>query len=172
MKSLSRNTLAIAVLLTWGVISLAAEKVSVPGSDTQYDTRIKATINDKPVSLVLTGAGLHKHLIVVVNVSVYTIASYVEEGAGLHSAAELAAADRPKRLVLVMERDVDGPQMAEAIVSSLRENHPAPDFADEVAMLDKMLRLPIPQKRRSGLADEHPEGRPAGRHGRQEEIHD
>jgi len=86
---------------------------------------------------VLTGAGLRKRGVFF---SVYTIANYVEEGAGLRSAADVVAADRPKRLYLVMERDVEGPKMAEAIIDSIHDNHPAPAFANEVATMDRMLR--------------------------------
>jgi hypothetical protein len=136
MKILSPMSLAIAVLLAGGASILAAERVAVRGSANQYDTRIKVTNTNRPNTLVLTGAGMRKRVFF----SIYTIASYVQEGMAVRSAEDLIAADCPKRLHLIMERDVEGQEMADAIISSLRSNHPAPAFSAEVTMLNQMLR--------------------------------
>src|SRR5262249_38425646 len=56
------------------------------------------------------------------------------------SAEELAAADCPKRLHLVMERTVEGKDLAEAFRSAIRLNYPEPAFAEEVQTLVQLLR--------------------------------
>jgi hypothetical protein len=94
------------------------------------------TVNDKPVKLLLTGTAMREKYFL----NVYALAGYVQEGAGVRNAEELAAADVPKQLHLVMERNVDGKDMAEAFVTAIRANHPAPAFNDEVGMLVEKLR--------------------------------
>ncbi len=86
--------------------------------------------------LVLTGVALRQKFFL----NVYAIGSYVIEGASVHTAEELAAIDQPKQLHLVMERDVDGKDMAEALLVAIRQNYPVPAFNDEVNRLTEMLR--------------------------------
>src|SRR5205085_128049 len=78
----------------------AADMVGVPGSSTQFPAAKDATIDGKPVSLVLTGCALRQKYFF----NVYSVASYVQDGAKVRTPEELAAADCPKRLELVMER--------------------------------------------------------------------
>src|SRR5689334_8407585 len=112
------KVLAVAVVLAAAAAGLAAELVGVPGSDTQFTTTMEWTVNDKPVTLVLTGTAMREKYFL----NVYALASYIQEGSGVRNAAELAAADVPKQLHLVMERSVDGKDMAEAFVVAIRAN--------------------------------------------------
>jgi hypothetical protein len=131
----SRRLLGVAIGLTCGMGALTAEMVGVPNSNTQYPTPIQSTIAGKQYKMVLTGAALRTRAIF----SVYTVGSYIQEGAKPRTAEELAAADRPKQLHLVMERDVDGPDMAEAFKKAIRNNYPEPTFNQEMQLLtDKM----------------------------------
>jgi hypothetical protein len=63
---------------------------------------------------------------------VYAIASYVELAVNVHGAEHLIALDCPKQLRLVMERDVEGKDMAEAFKAAIRLNHDEPEFAGEI----------------------------------------
>jgi hypothetical protein len=133
MKTLSRMMLVTAVAL-FGVAALAGDTVGV--GSTQYDTKIESKINDKPVKLVLTGAAVRKKVVF----KVYTIGSYVEAGAKVTSAEGLASADCPKQLHLVMERDVDGKEMAEAFVKAIRASRGNDAFPDEINSLTDMMK--------------------------------
>jgi hypothetical protein len=135
-KAMRRSkVLAAGLVLACAAGTLAAELVGVRGSSTQFTTTMDWTVNDKPVKMVLTGAALRQKLFV----NVYAVASYVQEGVGVKTPDDLAAIDCPKQLHLVMERTVAGPDMAEAFRSNIRQNHPAPAFADEIGLLvDKL----------------------------------
>src|SRR5262249_44250242 len=52
----------------------------------------------------------------------------------------LAAVDAPKQLHLVMERDVEGKDMAAAFRDAIRLNYPAPQFDSEVNQLAEFLQ--------------------------------
>ncbi|HTU91385.1 MAG TPA: chalcone isomerase family protein, partial [Gemmataceae bacterium] len=94
------------------------------------------TIGDKSFHLILTGVALREKFFF----NVYTIGSYVVEGAAVHTAEELSAVDRPKQLHLVMERDVAGSDIAEAFLVAIRQNYPTPYFNEEVNRLIEMIR--------------------------------
>lgn len=128
--------LGIALCLVGAAPACAAELVQVRGSSTQYTTTMDITTGDKPAHLILTGVALRQKLFF----NVYAIASYVLEGAAVHSAEDLAAVNVPKQLHLVMERDVSGNDIAEAFLIAIRQNHPAPQFDDEVTRLIDKIR--------------------------------
>src|SRR5260221_9168544 len=101
--------LALALVVLSGAVALG-EMVTVPGSNTRYPAKIECNVAARPVKMVLTGTALRQHLLV----NVYAIGSYVQEGATVRSAEELAALDRPKQLHLILERTVDGKALADA----------------------------------------------------------
>jgi hypothetical protein len=133
-----KQVLAVVLLLVGAAGLPATELVPVRGSNsnTQFTTTMDWTVNGKPLRLLLTGVALRQKIIV----NVYALASYVQEGVQVRSPEELAAADVPKQLHLVMERTVGGRDLAEAFVVAIRGNHPSPAFDDEVAMLTEKLR--------------------------------
>jgi hypothetical protein len=131
-----KKVLVVTLVLAGAAGVGAAELVGVRGSNTQFTTTMDWTVNDKPVKLVLTGVALRQKLVF----NVYAIASYVQEGASVRSAEELTALNAPKQLHLVMERTVDGKDMADAFRSAIRLNHREPAFADEVAELADKLQ--------------------------------
>lgn len=122
---------AVAVLMCCAAASQAAELVGVPGSGTRYPTPVTAQVAGKDVSLVLTGVAMRKKYLL----NVYAIGSYLQDSVAARTAEELVAADAPKRLHLVMERDVDGKTMAEAFRTAIRANYPAPALDSEVNQL-------------------------------------
>jgi len=103
---------------------------------------IQSKIGSQSVTLDLTGAAVRKKGIF----SVYWVGSYLEQGAKVGSAEDLAAADKAKQLHLIMLRRVSGPEMAAAFVSLLRQNHPAPKFAEESAKLAQLLQNSTAQR--------------------------
>ena len=72
-------------------------------------------------------------------VNVYTIASYLQDGVAAKSAEQLAAADGVKMMHLVMERDVAGRDMADAIQAGVRLNYPSDAFAAELKKVADVL---------------------------------
>jgi hypothetical protein len=139
MKTLSRLLLVAAVAVLSSALALG-ESVGVEGSSTEYQTKIEAKVGGKTVKLDLTGAALRKRVVF----KVYTIGSYVEAGAGVRTAEELAAADCPKQLHLVMERDVEGKELAEAVEKAIHRGRGENAFADELKSLaDTMKALEL-----------------------------
>lgn len=128
--------LAAMVLLAGGAALSAAEVVGVRGSDTKFTTTMDITIREQPVKLTLTGVAVRQKFFL----NVYAIGSYVREGASVHTAEELAVLDQPKQLHLVMERDVKGPDIAEAFLIAIRQNYPLPNFEAEVDQLTRLMR--------------------------------
>ncbi len=133
---MSRSASVLAVVLGLAGVVAASEVIGLRGSATQYPTRIEASINGKAVPMFLTGAALRTRLLF----NVYTIGSYLEVGANVKTAADLASADVPKRLQIVMERDVSGPDMAEAFRAAIRANYPEPALNTEVATLFEQVK--------------------------------
>src|SRR5262249_25664744 len=96
-----------AMALTLSFVQ-AQEKVAVSGSAFEFPVARDAKVGEKSYSLKLTGAAMRKRAII----KVYAIGSYVDKDFPGRTAAELAAADVIKQLHLVMERDVEGKDMA------------------------------------------------------------
>jgi hypothetical protein len=139
MKTLSRLLLVAALAALPGAVALG-ETVAVDGSDTAYETKIEPTVGGKAVKMDLTGTALRKRVVF----KVYTIGSYVECGAGLRSAEELAGADVAKQLHLVMERDVEGKELADAVEKAIHKGRGDDAFADELKSLrDTMKALEL-----------------------------
>ena len=127
------RTLSVAVLAAMATAAAANEKmVGTPGSKVEYPAAIKESVGAKPTEMKLTGTGLRTKAIF----SVYAIASYVAEASTVKTPAELASADVPKRLHLVMEREVAGKDMSDNIRSGIGGNHPG-EFAEELKALDE-----------------------------------
>ena len=132
----SRGVMVVAVAALAAGGASAAELVGVHGTSTRFTSTMEATVGDKPVRLLLTGAAVRQKVFV----NVYAVGSYLQEGVTVRSAEALAEADCVKRLHLVMERDVDGKDMAAAFQSAVRANHPEPAFAAEVEQLTRLLQ--------------------------------
>lgn len=128
----TRRVLAVALLglLACGVE--AAEYVKVGGSKTRYPTSVETQVNGKHVRFALTGAVLRTKY----GFSVYSIASYVQEGLKIPDASTLANVSAAKILHLVFEREVDGRTMAKSFRESIAMNNPAPAFAAELTKLE------------------------------------
>ena len=109
-------TLALCMVPTLGV---AKDEVTVKGSETTFKKTLTRTVGkEKAVKLALTGVALREKAWF----NVYAIASYAKPDAKVKTASALAKADAPKVLLLVMERDVDGEDMASAFKDAIRAN--------------------------------------------------
>jgi chalcone isomerase-like protein len=127
MKKLGlRAVLGAALLAPLAVY--AVEQVGVDGSDRKFDSTITETIGGQQVTMDLTGTALREKAWI----NVYAIGSYIQQGAAVHNADELAAADVPKSLHLVMERGVGGKKMGSAFSEAIEANYPEPAFAEEL----------------------------------------
>jgi hypothetical protein len=134
---MSARTWSISVFMS--VLGLAQavanDAVPVPGSATRYPAATEIQVDGKPVKLSLTGAALRKRG----PFSVYTVASYLQDGVAAKTPEQLAVADGVKVLHLIMERDVKGRDMAEAIQSGVRLNNPGNAFDAELRQIVQKL---------------------------------
>lgn len=131
-----RYTLIVVAGMVLAGGLLAGEQLGVPGSETTFPTQIEASVTGRTVHMRLTGTALRAKR----GVHAYAIAGYALKGADIHSAGELARADVPKRLHLVMERPVDGKSLAQSFRSAVRLNHAEPAFEAEIKSLEHYMR--------------------------------
>jgi hypothetical protein len=138
------SRLAAVALISLATASavLAVDYVDVPGSrDVKYPSEVSGNLGGKPVTMVLTGTAMRTKYVL----NVYAIASYVQQGVKVSSAEDVASADCYKRLHLVMERKVEGKDMAEAFRAAIRANYPQ-GFDDEVTMLSNLMTAHVAAK--------------------------
>jgi len=136
----SRRMLLAAALVGFASLAPAGESVSVAGSSSRYSTATEIQVSGKPVRVNLTGAALRKRG----PFSVYTIGSYLQDGSKVKTADQLASADAVKVFHLIMERDVKGRDMAEAIQMGVRLNNPGTAFDSELKqIMQKMMSMEL-----------------------------
>lgn len=116
--------------------ALLASDLRAPGGSATYAGTADVQVGGKSVRLRLTGVAMRTKVIV----NVYAIGSYVDAAAKPGSAEALASMDCAKRLHLVMERSVEGKDMAEAFQAAVRMNYAAGTFDQEVATLCQFMR--------------------------------
>ena len=117
-------------------VALAGAPVGVPGSETTFTDEVEASVTGRTVLMKLTGTALRSKR----GVHAYAIAGYVCKEAEVHSAEELAHADVPKRLHLIMERPLDGKTLAQSFRAAVRLNHAEPAFDSEIKSLEQYMR--------------------------------
>jgi len=135
---LPRALLVIALCSPLLVVAARADDhVPVPGSSLKYPPTVTQDVGGgKLVKMRITGVALRKRL----GFSVYAVGSYLDENARAGSAEELLNVEAPKELILTMERDVDGKDMADAFITAIRKNHPGDTFAGEIEKLMGLLK--------------------------------
>lgn len=112
------------------------------GDKELFPPRIDQAIGGRQVKLFRTGKAVRKQL----GFKVYEVASYLQEGAPVKNAEQLAATLQAKQLLLVFIMSVPGDDMALAFESTLRKNYPAPAFAKETERLLEQLRKTTTRK--------------------------
>ena len=125
------SRLAVLALLAAAPLAAAADAVPVRGSSASFPPSVAVPAGDKTVQVKLTGVGLRTRL----GFRVYAIGSYLQDGATVRSAEELARADAVRMLYLVMERTVEPADFIGAFKSAVGKSHPADRFAAEFEQL-------------------------------------
>lgn len=139
-----------AALIGLGASAIAADPTVTIGS-TRYPTSVAGQSGGKPVRLVMTGTAMRTKW----TFNVYSIASYVLEGASVRTPEALASAAVPKKLCLTFERAVDSADLAASFRESVAMNHPAPAFAAELDRLAGYFRAhPVRQGQSIWLSSE------------------
>lgn len=125
---MGRTTKALLICALVVPASGWAEEVAVSGSEVKFPAEIEAKVGDAQEQLTLTGTALRERFFV----NVYAIGSYVKKGADVKNAEQLAEADVPKQLQLVLERDLPGDKMADAVNDSITANYSPEEFKAEL----------------------------------------
>ena len=128
------RVLSVLLITALAGRAMAQDAVGVNGSGVLYPTVMNAEIGNKKVQTKLTGAAMRKKEGVI---NIYTIGSYVQADFSGATPEALAATDTVKQLHLVMQRDVDGKDMADAFRDAIRNNYPT-EFDAE---LKKFMQL-------------------------------
>ena len=131
-----KKALAVVFLGLCCLSALAAEMVGVSGSNAQFPTVIESKVGDKQVKLLLTGTALRKKFFF----NVYAIGSYLQEGDPARTAEALAASNSAKQLHLMLERDVEGKDLVNALKEAIRKNYPDDAFATELTALAEFFQ--------------------------------
>ncbi|QDU63179.1 Chalcone-flavanone isomerase [Planctomycetes bacterium Pan216] len=124
------RTTALMLLGMTATIAMAQQRVPAPGSQVSFPAQVSLNIGDQPMPLDLTGTATRTKLVF----NVYAMGSYVTKDSQVRSADELASINEPKALHLVLERNVAGSTMAQAVKRSIRANYPR-GFDREVKQL-------------------------------------
>jgi hypothetical protein len=134
---------AVLATAATGAAGVAAEAVPVDGSRTAYPRAVAVPVGPQTVGLKLTGTALRTKLGLF---SVYTVASYLQDGMAAGSPDDLIRAEGVKMLHLVMERDVSGKDLLEAFRTAVAAIRPAGTFDAEFAQLAASLGGQTAQK--------------------------
>jgi hypothetical protein len=136
---------AVIALVVGGVAALTAvadDPVPVSGSSVKYPRAVAVQVGDKATTLKLTGVGLRTRAFL----NVYAVGSYLQDGAAVRSAEELARADAVRMLYLVMERTVDPADLLDAFKTAVGKTYPADKFAPEFAQVAAAIGTKSAQK--------------------------
>lgn len=131
-----RTLVFFTILLAFSLQTVTAETVSLSGSGVRFSTTTEYLANAKSNKMTLTGVAMRSKFLV----NVYAIASYVQEGVKPKSSDELINADIYKQLNLVMERQVDGREMAASFKASVLLNHKEEEFPEELTLLHDLFK--------------------------------
>ncbi|MFO1330266.1 MAG: chalcone isomerase family protein [Rubrivivax sp.] len=138
--------LLLATAGLWGALSstLVAAQSPSPAAPVAVDlagVRYPATVSVGGSTLVLNGAGIRWRLVV----RVYTAGLYL---AGKASTPEaVLAATGPKRMHVVMLRDIDGNDLGKLFTRGMQDNSSREDFAKSIPGTLRMAELFAAKKR-------------------------
>lgn len=133
--SQTQRTVIAALAVLTGVGGISAQEVRPRGSSVAFPLAVTCSLGARQVTLNLTGAALRKKLVF----NVYAIASYLAKTPAVKTPEQLAEADVPKQLRMVLERDVAGPDVADNFKRQIFANYPDGRFAAETAELAERL---------------------------------
>ncbi|MSR32433.1 MAG: chalcone isomerase [Gemmataceae bacterium] len=136
MKRAGQAFAFLALSFLVALSAKAGETVGVAGSGVRFTTQTDYSVNGKPLKLNLTGTAMRTKFLV----NVYAIGSYVQEGVRAKTADDIVSADCLKQLHLVMERAVNGRDMASNFRASILMNHKEEEFSQELATLETLFQ--------------------------------
>jgi hypothetical protein len=120
--------------------SNAAAQAPVELVDELFPVVRKTEVDGRVCDLKLTGTAVRKKF----GLTFYKIGGYCESSAGPTCADTLAAADVPKQLVLVMQRDISQTILEKSFAASFAENDPENKFTKESEQtLGHMVAAPM-----------------------------
>jgi len=109
-------------------------------SDGLFPHEVETQIAGRSERLRLTGTGLRKKF----GIKFYQIAAYCDDDAAPRDVDELAAADVPKQLVMVMQRDVAEWVLRRAFAEALARNDPDSKHPEKIeTLLNHMTARPL-----------------------------
>ena len=117
------RTLLVVLALAIPVMALA---ITEPKTKTEYPDKVTVTVGGEEVTLVATGVGLREKTFA--KVDVYSIVSYVQEGALLddqgHDAGYgLMMAEVPKRIQMDLRRGFSRKKLIDAFEGVIKKNY-------------------------------------------------
>ncbi len=126
---MSHTTKRVALIFSFTcATAFAAQEIAVDGSDITFPASVTLKVGGEDVNLRCTGTALREKAWI----NVYGIASYLAREAMVKNAHELAAADVPKALHLIMERKVGGKKMFSAFKEAILLNYKETEFTAEL----------------------------------------
>jgi hypothetical protein len=128
---LRRAVVALVVGALGALPAPAADPVPVKVASATYPASAAVAVGDKTVKVNLTGVALRKRF----GAGVYTIGSYVQEGAAVKCAEDVVKADGVRLLHLVMERTVDSEDFVAAFRIAVGRIDPDDKIAPEFKQL-------------------------------------
>jgi hypothetical protein len=126
-----RTVVALVVGAVVALSASSADPVPVAGSSAKFPRSVSIPVGQKAVTLKLTGVGMRTKVVF----NVYAIGSYLQDGAAVKTADDLARADAARMLYLVMERTVGSADFLDAFKTAVGRTYPADKFAAEFAQL-------------------------------------
>lgn len=120
----------LSLLLCLAAAPVCAEDIKVNDSDARFSRQIKITHDGARYDLKITGAGLMEKMFI----NVFAIASYRDASVKVNGVAALIHADIAKRLLLRMERDVNGETMYGALEGKIFDNGGEGKFGEELKL--------------------------------------
>jgi hypothetical protein len=139
---MQRRLLLLATALTWAATVANTAALAEPASAIDVaGVRYPATVSVGGSTLSLNGAGIRYRFVV----RVYTAGLYLAAKANTTEAV-LAAAG-PKRLHVVMLRDIDGNDLGKLFTRGMQDNSPREEFAKSIPGTLRMAEVFAAKKR-------------------------
>jgi hypothetical protein len=137
---IASNTTSISPLPNGGSVTPAAAPAPVELVDELFPVVRKTEVGGKVCDLKLTGTAVRKKF----GLTFYKIGGYCETSCCPTCADTLAAADVPKQLVLVMQRDISQTILEKSFAASFADNDPEKKFTEESKQtLGHMVAAPM-----------------------------
>ena len=122
---------SLCLILLANASVFAGEPIGVPGTEIRFAAHVQQQAGGKLIDLKITGTALRTKY----TFKVYGMASYLQDGATVANAEELANSEKVKLLHLVMERKASGSDFVDAFRTAVGKERAEKEFASEFAKL-------------------------------------